>query len=145
MRRISMAILALLLACGGSGGDGGNGPGNAKVQGTWVVTFTSSVGAGCSVGQVSLTLLADNSSPFEGSHGSYVVDCTGQPQISEPSDHIAAYQVSGSNVSVQFTNAPDRFFVGTVSGATMTGNFTWKSTTVGQTYNISGTFTAAKQ
>jgi len=144
MRRIAGGILALLVVCG-CGGDGGNGPSKANVQGTWIVTFTSNVGSSCSVSQISLILLADGATPHEGSYGSYAVDCTGQQQIAEPVGYIAAYQVSGNNVSIQFSNNPDRFLTGSVNGATMTGSFTWKSTTVGQTYTIFGTFTAAKQ
>lgn len=144
MQRVAGAVLALLLVSG-CGGDGGNGPSKANVQGNWIVTFTSQVGSSCSVSQIGLILLADGTSPHEGSYGSYAVDCTGQAQISEPLGNIAAYQVSGSNVSVQFTNNPDRFLAGSANGATMTGNFNWNSTTQSASYSITGTYSAAKQ
>lgn len=144
MRRLTGAILALLVVTG-CGGDGGNGPSKADVRGTWVITFTSDVGSACSVSQISLLLLADGASPHEGSYGPSAISCTGQADIAEPTGFIAAYQVSGQNVSIQFTNNPNRFLNGTVNGPTITGNFSWNSTTVGQTYSIAGTFSAAKQ
>jgi hypothetical protein len=138
MRRFAAPALALLLAC--CGGDGGNGPSAANVEGTWIITFTSNVGSSCSVSQISLILLADGASPHEGSYGSSAITCTGQAQISEPTGFIVAYQVSGKNVSIQFTNNPNRSLSGSVNGATITGTFAWNST-----YSISGTFIAVKQ
>jgi hypothetical protein len=137
MRRFAAATLAVLLGCGG--GDS-NGPSKANVQGTWVLTFTSS--GTCQLSQISLVLLADGSSPTEGMFGAYAVTCTGQNPISEPADNIFAYQVSGNNVSVQFSNdaGAQKFLIGTVNGTTITGTFNWNGG-----YTISGTFTAVKQ
>lgn len=144
MRRITGAILALLVVSG-CGGDGGNGPGDVNVQGTWILTFTSSVGSSCSLGQISLTLLADGASPHEGSYASYVVTCTGQQPNLELGDYIVAYQVSGTDFSVQFSNDASnrRTIRANVAGATMSGSFSWQSSS--GPYSFSGTFTAAKQ
>jgi len=141
MRRIAGTALVLLLV--GCGGDGGNGPGDANVEGNWIITFTSS--GSCTLSQIGLILLADGTTPSEGSYGSYAVTCTGQQPTGVPAGAIAAYQVSGKNVSIQFSNVANnqKTMTGTVSGATISGNFSWNASA--PAYSISGSFVAAKQ
>jgi hypothetical protein len=143
--RFLPALAAMgLFACGGDSGGTGT-PGDVDIEGTWVLSFTT-IGP-CAPSQISLILLPDGTSPNEGSYGSYAVTCTGQPAIPVVAGTIAGYQVSGSNISIQFSNVGNnqKFLVGTAGSAAMSGTFTWKSNIPGSSYDVAGTFTGAKQ
>jgi len=133
MKRSLVLLLAGLAACGGD--SGGNGPSDANVIGTWVVTFSSSTN--CNLSQISFILSRSQSGGPLGDHGSYVISCVGAPDDSELPGTVASWAVNGDRFSMQVTSQPPRILSGTVSGGTMSGTFTWLS--------MSGTFTAAKQ
>jgi hypothetical protein len=139
-RKIAILSLAgLLIACGGD--SGGNGPADANVQGTWVLTFSTN--NSCALSQIAVILTESPSGAPTGTHGSYVFDCAGtaNDETGDPGA-ILGYQVSGNDFSLQFTNPPEpRRITGTVEGNTMSGSFLWQpgATAYG------GTFTGVRQ
>ena len=133
-----MRSLAALMLAGftvGCGGSTDSTPRDADVLGTWIVTFSSTTS--CSLGQIAFILTESPTGAPTGSHGSYAISCPGAPNDQEDPGPVLNWQVSEDRFAIQVTNTPKRGLNGTVSGATMTGTFTWPS--------MSGTFSAAKQ
>lgn len=126
-----VSLVALLLACGGD--SGGNGPGDANIKGTWIVTFSSNTS--CSLGQIAFTLSESQTGAPVGTHGSYVISCPGSPDQQEDPGSVFTWAVSGDNFSVHVSAL--QFLNGTLSGGTMQGTFVWGS--------VAGDFTAARQ
>lgn len=133
MRRAWTLLVAAMVACGGD--SGGNGPSDANVLGTWIVTFSSTTN--CNLSQISFILSRSQSGGPVGNHGSYVISCVGAPDDPENAGTVTNWAVNGDQFSMQVTSQPARTLSGTVSGGTMTGTFTWLT--------MSGTFTASRQ
>ena len=133
MKRVLSFLLAGVVACGGD--SGGNGPSDANVLGTWIVTFSSTTN--CSLSQISFILDRSQSGGPVGNHGSYAISCVGAPDHAEDPGTVNSWAVNGDRFSMQVTSQPTRTLSGTVSGGTMSGTFTWLT--------MSGTFIAAKQ
>jgi hypothetical protein len=133
MKRALALLLAGLAACGGD--SEGNGPSDADVIGTWIVTFSSTTN--CDLSQISFILSRSQSGGPLGDHGSYVISCVGVPDVQENPGSVTNWAVNGDRFSMQVSNQPARTLSGTVSGGTMAGTFAWLT--------MSGTFTATKQ
>lgn len=133
MKRLASVLVLCAISCGGSES---TGPRDANVLGTWILSFSTN--NSCALSQIAITLSKSPTGAPTGTHGSYIFDCN-DPAVDETVDPgaILGWQVSGNDISLQFTNTPPRRITGTVDGATMSGSFLWK------TYG--GRFTAAKQ
>jgi hypothetical protein len=131
VKRTAVLLGMLVIGCGG--GTSSTDTHDAVILGTWVVTFSSN--SSCSLSQIAFSLTESGTGAPTGSHGSYAIDCPGMSQDQEPQGPISGWNVNGNHFSIQV--ATNQNLLGTVSGSSLSGTFTWG--------NITGSFTAVKQ